>query len=246
MVTDEVEVIIAPSPDLLVSVSNAQCFGDENGSIVVQNIAGIEAQSVQWSNGEVGEVLENVGAGQYDFVFTDTNGCSAEGTAIVSQPQAIVLDTFVIDAQDGEGGTIVVFAAGAVNPLVITVNGEIITGGIANDLPPGVYEIVVTDAQGCTNSTKVEVQNIVTVGEFERTDAVLFYPNPAHDRVHIQLNQQATRVVVAFYDLTGRMIDTAEHRNTQYFTRAFDLPAGTYFVHVSADQLDQAFKLVVR
>lgn len=247
VITDEVDVTIAPNPNLLVSVNNALCFGQENGSITLQNIAGVPTAEVQWSNGQTGDELINIGADEYEFVFTDLNGCTVTGTATVTEPSPIVLETFVVDAQDGQGGTIVVFAAGAVNPLVITVNGEIISGGVIDELLPGIYEIVVTDAQGCTNSTTVEVQNIVKVLENERLSDVRIYPNPAHDHFFIALDHLVKQLRVSLYDLTGRMIHSSEHHNTQLVNQAFDLPKGTYLVHVSDDQgVERTFKLLVQ
>lgn len=246
VVTDEVQVTIAPNPNLLVSVDNAQCFGDENGSITVQNIAGVEPATVQWSNGAEGAELQNLGAGEYSFVFTDVNGCSTNGSATVTEPQAIVLETFVIDAQDGVGGTIVIFAAGAVNPLVTTVNGEIISGGIAEDLPPGIYEIIVTDAQGCSNSTTVEVQNIVNIDELQRAQQIRIFPNPASDYVTIELDHKALNLTLTTYDLTGRMVEINNYNHVDVITRELELTPGTYLVHVKTEMADQTFKLMIR
>lgn len=245
-VTDEVEITIAPNPELLISVNNVTCFGDENGSIILQNLTGVEVDSVLWSNGDEGDELFDVAAGDYEFVFTDVNGCSTQGIATVTEPSQIVLETFVIDAVDGQGGTIVIFATGAVNPLVTTVNGDVVTGGMAENLPPGTYEIIVTDAQGCTTSTTVEVDNIVAVADLKLHAGVELYPNPASNEFFIQLNHYSNRLLVSVFDLTGRMLSTSEYGQTTLVRKAVEFPAGTYIVHVRDEYVDRTFKLIVQ
>lgn len=64
-------------------VTNELCSGDANGSISASVTGGTFPYSFAWSNGASTASI-SVGAGTWDLVVTDLNGCSVQGSATVS------------------------------------------------------------------------------------------------------------------------------------------------------------------
>ena len=59
------------------SVSNATCFGQNNGSISLSVSGGTPNYTYKWSNGPVTKDLANVVAGNYSVTVTDANACTS-------------------------------------------------------------------------------------------------------------------------------------------------------------------------
>lgn len=137
------------------------CFEYTNGSINVTTEGGTAPYSYSWSNGMTGNLIQPIGAGNYFATITDANGCLYNLDATLGQPDEIQV-TF--DANILEG----------CDPLpVILTNtsdetffsqwyfgdGSSGTGTQVNHIFNGsdCYDVtlVVSDANGCTNSLAV-------------------------------------------------------------------------------------------
>lgn len=66
-----------------------QCAGGSNGSASVQIQGGTPNYSIAWSNGQVGNQATGLSAGDLTAQVTDANGCSAQATTTIIQPDPI-------------------------------------------------------------------------------------------------------------------------------------------------------------
>jgi hypothetical protein len=95
-----------------------------------------------------GEGYNTVTAGTYNYTITDANGCNAETSITVSEPNALTADV--------TAGTIL--CNGGTAEVTVTANGGVtpyMTGVGTQNLTAGYHEIYVTDANGCTVMTSV-------------------------------------------------------------------------------------------
>ncbi|MCF8464951.1 MAG: choice-of-anchor L domain-containing protein [Flavobacteriales bacterium] len=146
---------IIPTDTTLVS-----CGGEQNGQFVVQAAGGVPAYSYLWSNGDSDPILNGAGAGTYEVVVTDLNGCQDSLELEMTEPAplnvAVLQVTNALCFGDDDGSA-TIEASGGVSPydynwISIGQNSQ-----TATELSAGEYIYEVTDANGCTNSDTVEI-----------------------------------------------------------------------------------------
>ena len=74
----------------VIYLSDVSCNGGSNGSAVISANGGITPYTYQWNNGQGGDSLSNLSAGNYNVVITDSNGCISANTITVSEPSLLV------------------------------------------------------------------------------------------------------------------------------------------------------------
>ncbi len=87
--------ITEPTPLLLSdSVSNVHCFGEANGEVFITANGGTPNYSFYLNNqsSNTNGLFTSLIAGNYSYTVTDANGCADSSTAIVTEPQAVVLN----------------------------------------------------------------------------------------------------------------------------------------------------------
>ncbi len=163
--TTEVEVIILDADDPCIGfavqeqVMDVSCNGGNDGTIQLELIGGTAPFTANWDNEATGLSLEDLESGTYVVTITDENGCPLELSIDVNQPDALAIS---LNAQDesmmGENdGAITSTVEGGTSPYMYAWDNGMSTQDIS-DLPPGIYTLVVTDANGCSTTNEVEVQ----------------------------------------------------------------------------------------
>ncbi len=137
------------------TVTNAGCFGAATGAIDISVIGGSGSYTYAWSNGAVTEDLSSVVAGTYSVTAIDANGCIGSATFTITQPLAISLSTVYNNpgCYGANNGSVSVIAVQGVAPYAYIWNtNPAQTTASAQNLKGGVYDVTVTDANGCTAS----------------------------------------------------------------------------------------------
>ncbi|MBR9921957.1 MAG: T9SS type B sorting domain-containing protein [Bacteroidetes bacterium] len=151
----------APMEILDVSTQDVSCFEGADGTASVAAAGGTEPYEYQWdvsTGGQTGDEAIGLEAGTYNVIVTDANGCQTTGSATLIQPQALDVEFDVDDVNCfGEAtGFAAVDAEGGVSPYAF----EWSTGSetnTTNNLPAGIYQLSLTDANGCLLVDDVEV-----------------------------------------------------------------------------------------
>lgn len=137
------------------------CNGANDGSIVSEVTGGSPGYEYSW-DGPDGYTSnsanpENLTAGTYNVLVTDTNGCTATSAITVMEPTAITITGEANDATcDAADGSIATTASGGTGTLTFEWDSGEQTSDIEN-LESGTYTLVVTDENGCTATTSYEV-----------------------------------------------------------------------------------------
>ena len=144
----------------VVQVQDAVCNGQDNGIIDVNVIGGTAPYAYDWSNSATDQDLNGVAAGTYFLDVTDANGCLDTLTVIINEPELLIMtvDT-VIDAtcSGAANGEITVEGSGGTAPYTYFWPDLSVSGPTATGLEAGVYEVQVTDDNGCAWSLNVVV-----------------------------------------------------------------------------------------
>jgi len=147
-------VTIAPSTNVSFSISNVlatKCSTSSDGSAQVSNLAGKAPYTFLWSSGETTATATQLTVGTNSVKVTDVDGCSLQQTFSVTSPSAISLisETVFSPLCAGGNGSIQVTVAGGSSPYTYQWNGQSGTGFNQN-IKAGNYQLIVTDAKGCT------------------------------------------------------------------------------------------------
>ena len=102
-----------------------------------------------------------LGAGSYTLVVTDNNGCiDSTGAYTINSVNSMVIDTtgfVIVDANCGaaDGGVSGILVSGMGSSYTYSWNGAISASIDLAGAPSGIYTLVVTDDNGCIDSTGV-------------------------------------------------------------------------------------------
>ena len=127
------------------------CFSEHDGSIEA-TIDGEDPFQYAWSTGDTTQSITGLGAGDYDVLITDANGCMASGSIELNQPEefSIGFEVSQPDCFTTEAGTITVLQSGGVMPVRYSKDGITYQSSpIFTDLSAGSYTITALDANDC-------------------------------------------------------------------------------------------------
>ncbi len=242
--TAEIEVTVSPLPELLVSITNVLCAGDSTGVIVLQNIMGIDPEEVVWSNQASGDSISGLVAGAYDYIFTDINGCMADATAVITEPDPLNIQLFVQMENVGNDGSVLVFTTGGIPPYTVVFNGEILSGNTATGLAAGTYTVSSIDNNDCQIDSTIYVGNLSSTGNMINNGFDIF-PNPARDVINIRMNRNNVHSYLEISDSQGALVLRIPLSSESTQNIPIDLSPGLYAVRLQTLNASRTVKLVV-
>jgi len=161
----KVKSIILAEPLKLLSTftfKNPSCFGMSDGSVTVTPIGGTSPYTFLWFNDSTSKTINNLTAGEYTVVVTDTNNCTTSSNFVLNNPLEL-RDTIALVKPAGcdgsaTGGAIVLGLGGNPPYSYLWQDGQV--GNTASNLSFGSYYFTVTDSKNCTVSHKVSIPEL--------------------------------------------------------------------------------------
>jgi PKD repeat protein len=146
-------------PSVSLSATDVSCFAGPDGNIVSSITNGTAPYTYNWSNGSSSANPDNLVSDSYTVTVTDANGCSNTATADIIQPSQLLIPYTKTDVDCGlSNGSIDVTPSGGTAPYTYLWDNNEITSSVSG-LSAGVYEVIVTDANGCVNVQTIEIMN---------------------------------------------------------------------------------------
>ncbi|MBL7934911.1 MAG: gliding motility-associated C-terminal domain-containing protein [Bacteroidia bacterium] len=142
--------------------TNNNCFNDCNGILTATNVAGgLAPYTLQWNDplGQSGNTAVGLCTGNYLVTITDANGCFDQIPANISAPSQITF-TPNITAPSCDlcnGSAIVNPVGGTPTYTYLWSNNQ--TGNTATNLCSGIYEVQITDGNGCLSTSSVVINS---------------------------------------------------------------------------------------
>lgn len=141
---------------------SVSCFGENDGSATATPGGGTGAYTYLWGD-PLAQILPTASllvAGPVSVTVTDGNGCQISGSTVITQPQPLQLAASGTNVLcfGGNTGTGLVVPTGGTSPYTYLWND--IFGTVTPDvsgLPAGMYEVNVTDANGCEASASITI-----------------------------------------------------------------------------------------
>jgi len=220
------------------------CNGENNGNIEVSVTGGHGYNSYAWSNGATTANIYNVTAGTYALTVTDGKGCAATSQFEVAQPEILVANINHQDQVFYNSASVNVTVEGGALPYTYSWNNGQNTEDLEN-VTPGFYEVLITDANGCLASVNAivgqtqatEAENNFGFGQQESaagitettTTSFNVYPNPAVNNATVTWNSNDVNEVQVV-DLTGKVINTYKVNGYTQQVALQNIAQGEYMV----------------
>jgi gliding motility-associated-like protein len=138
------------------------CAGGKTGSISVESVNNAGSVDYLWSDGEMGSTRTGLMAGYYKVITIDSNGCTADSTILLTEPDSIAISFAVTQPQctDMPDGQININVTGGANSgYTYLWSDNSTTQNIATAVS-GVYSVTVTDANGCSATRSVTINPV--------------------------------------------------------------------------------------
>jgi PKD repeat protein len=150
-------ITVNAAPNISLNGTNPSCHGMNNGSISLSGA--LEGSNILWSNGASEQNINGLSAGTYSVTVSNGPSCSSNASVSLTEPNAIQ-SNFNANQPScfGENdGSVQVNASGGTAPLNYSWSTGS-TGSQINNLLAGQYTCTITDANNCSTSNAVVLQ----------------------------------------------------------------------------------------
>lgn len=233
----EIESFIVSSESLhngLGVSCNGACDGSltaSYGDVLPDVILLMDESGNTWDNLDADDLC----AGTYTLTVTDVDGNTDSATITITEPEQISIDFDVTNATDGmENGAIDITVTGGTEPYLFVWTGGFVTEDVEN-LGPGFYTVLVTDANNCTSMIpSIEIIDTTDTGGLCGEHNNIITPGNAdgiNDVLEISCASSNTNTLTIF-DRWGREVYKAVNYQNNWngtTTDGDELGEGTYY-----------------
>ena len=162
--TLQVEILQNDEIQIDVLVTEIVCYGDNDGSITINNITGgVSPYDVSWSNLATGNSQTNLSPGTYTITITDAENCEKDFPIVIESPPIFLIDPVVTQMScSGENdASITLNFVGGIDPVTLVWDDDPTAGTERNNLPPGTYSVTITDGTPCVIQESFTIFNIL-------------------------------------------------------------------------------------
>ena len=154
--TAQTTFTISQGADLTATSEDVSCNGEGDGEASV-TATGTGPFTYEWNPGGLtGASVSGLSPDTYTVTVSDGNGCTSIETVTISEPDAINLTINTTEADcNVENGSAQVVASGGAGGFSYSWSPGGQTTNEINDVSAGVYEVTVTDTDGCSVTQNV-------------------------------------------------------------------------------------------
>jgi gliding motility-associated-like protein len=231
--TGTISILVNPVADASILTSGSWCSNE-----AAFNLSAVTAGG-NWSGSGVINSSTGLfdpataGSGNHDIIYTITGTCGNADTATITIYEAPVLSiSKTTETCTGSNdGILSGLASGGSNPYTYLWNNSVQTASI-DQLEPGIYSLIITDANGCHAADTIELEASITA--CEEIPSVIYIPNifspngdgdPVNNTLLV-IGQGIKNVEFTIYDRWGEKIfesrDLAVGWNGEYKGKPMD------------------------
>jgi parallel beta-helix repeat protein len=177
----------------------------------------------------------NVKAGTHTYIVTDAEGRKDTVSTTVTEPKAIA-SSLTSGTISTSGGTtsIQVTTTGGTTPYSYSMNNiNFQSSNTFYSIAAGTYTVTTKDANGCTASNSITINNYSTSLSYVRFK-VNIYPNPTTNYFILKISNfsKPETVFISVLDLSGKIVYTTSGDIYSTFYLGQTLNRGTYYIKV--------------
>ena len=234
-------------------LSPASCYSSSDGVFTTYTWGGTAPYTYLWSDGGTSKDRFDLPRGVHTVTITDAAGCTSQMTQWIGSAANILISTSSNDptsATANDGDATAIPSAGVAPYSYLWSDGQL--SQTATGLGQGLYSVVVTDNNGCSNTAWI----YVGAGTSSRvlTDVAVFeynlYPNPSTGFFTLEVDApiDLDRVQFSLINIIGKQILT-DSKALRIGKNMFDydiseLEAGVYFLQIQSEDLRKTIRIV--
>ncbi len=213
---------------------NPNCTGDCNGFATVAAVGGVPPYTYAWPSSAGSQTTATATAlcaGTYIVTVTDNDTGEYEVEVTLDEPADISIAGAVQGVSVGGDGAIDANVSGGTGAFTFAWSGP--DGYTAstediNDIEIGDYTLIVTDANGCSDTMvfTVELTGLTNLG----SEGLKLYPNPATES--IMLTSANILSTYRMTDLLGNLVYSGTSTKNTLELDVRQLPEGVYLIEV--------------
>jgi PKD repeat protein len=163
---DTMVVISQPDSFSITSIiAPVSCFGGNNGSVSLSTSGGVAPYIYQWAataNSQTISTATGLTSGTHQFTITDSNGCVLDSSVFMNQPIlpiSVAVNFTAVSCNGGNDGMATTTITGGTSPYSNLWSGQNTSQltDTAIALTMGNYSVIVTDSNGCVDTSTVNV-----------------------------------------------------------------------------------------
>lgn len=150
---DEVELVLTLDQEVSCGVNN-------DGRVIASATGGGGNYAFAWSDGQTTATATGLSAGIYEVSVTSEVGCMQTASILLEPPTDMEVSLTSTETRCGvpENGTVSLNVTGGITPYTIAWGHDATeTGTELTELSAGIYEVTVTDGEGCSLIRSAEV-----------------------------------------------------------------------------------------
>lgn len=156
--------VLITQPDsisLSMTMTPVSCLGGSDGTATVYASGGTPGYTYSWTPAAgTGSTGTGFSAGNVSVLVTDANGCTKPSSITITEPTQVtvaITGSSNVSCFGGSNGTATALGSNGTGPYTYLWMPGAISGPMATGLSTGTYTVTVTDANGCTNFTSVNI-----------------------------------------------------------------------------------------
>jgi len=230
---DSFNILAVPGPSIFMQTNALSCFNSSDGAILPVISGANGSLSYLWSTGESSSSIQQLGSGSYSLTVTDSLGCTANSSAIISAPGILIDSSFIIQetVAGAADGVIETYMSGGTAPYIYLWSNGASTSMI-QQLTAGIYTVTVTDANGCTASFIYEILSLPTSVVMESPGKFILYPNPAETFIYLYLEGNSAVYSVRIFNVLGNCLLSGEMHEPTLVIPVQEWASGHYFIQI--------------
>lgn len=153
-----------PILEMTAAVSQNMCFGVNDGEIELSVSGGTQPYNYAWADGNnmlnINQAhMTELSNNQYFVTVSDANDCTVSDEFEITSPDALIIEISGTDVTftGGSDGQINLEVTGGITPYTYSWSNGVTTQNNP-DVPAGEYDVVVTDANGCSSQTSILIE----------------------------------------------------------------------------------------
>lgn len=157
-----VSVNTTNGPSITENILHPSCSGSSNGSIDLTVTGGTAPVLVKWATGHTSTNISSLSAGVYDVTVSDASGCLINKSYQLFSPSEITITpTLTLPSCGGNDGEISFVSNGGTLPHAYQWDSNAGNGTtqVASNLAAGIYEVTITDVNGCLKFFPISLSN---------------------------------------------------------------------------------------
>ena len=211
---------------------NISCFNGSDGGIREIPSGGVSPYVWAWQGIQGGEYVINQMAGYYHVELYDNNNCFWEDSITLTEPPPLDIQKIsVTDTCDREVGEAYAIVSGGVQDYQYIWSSED-TLSVATNLAQGTYELVIADANNCTDTVWYSIGNLPS-------PLIDFYAIPKHKRFFEQLDDP-----FVFIDNTEGFWQNVEYWYWDFGDNNFDIDSIVFHSYQDTGTYDVSLIIV--